>query len=175
MKRAIKGTGEKTRSLIIYLSDTLNKICEVTLFILLSAMIVVTTLQVIFRYFFEALSWSEEVVRYMLIWVSMIGAAIAFKKGNHIAVTLLLNKLKGKAFLITQVAIILIEITFFIIVSYYGYTLISDESSQLTPSLQIPISVIYTIYPIIGITIIVHLLAQLQITFTKQIKNGGIN
>ncbi|WP_416208223.1 TRAP transporter small permease [Halomonas sp.] len=50
-------------------------------------MIVSTTLQIVFRVFFDALAWSEEVSRYMLVWSTFLGATLAYKRSMHISVT----------------------------------------------------------------------------------------
>ena len=65
--------------------DTINKILIV---VILSAMAIVVFLQVIFRYALHLpLFLTEEFARYCLVWASLLGAGIAFKRGEHIAVT----------------------------------------------------------------------------------------
>ena len=51
---------------------------------LLIAMTIVVFSQVVARYIFEApLSWSEELARFLLMWLSMLSAAYAFKTKSH--------------------------------------------------------------------------------------------
>jgi TRAP-type C4-dicarboxylate transport system permease small subunit len=53
---------------------------ESTLCVLLSTLSIVTFSQVIARYIFQApLSWSEELARFLLLWLAMMSAAYAFK------------------------------------------------------------------------------------------------
>ena len=56
-------------------------------------MIFFTTLQVVTRVFFTALSWSEEITCFLLVYASLVGAAVAFKRGSHIAVTFIVQRL----------------------------------------------------------------------------------
>lgn len=59
---------------------------------LFSAMVVVTTLGVFFRYVLNnALPWAEEADRYLFIWLSFVGASITMRRKGHIAVDLLLR------------------------------------------------------------------------------------
>jgi TRAP-type C4-dicarboxylate transport system permease small subunit len=59
---------------------------------LFSAMVVVTTLGVFFRYVLNnALPWAEEADRYLFIWLSFVGASITMRHKAHIAVDLLLR------------------------------------------------------------------------------------
>ena len=57
-------------------------------------MAVVVFLQVIFRYVLNLpLFWTEELARYCLVWASLLGSAVAVKRGQHIAVTIFMERL----------------------------------------------------------------------------------
>jgi len=136
-----------------------NRLSERLLFFLMLLMIGVTTAQVFFRFFFEALTWSEELSCFLLVLASLLGAAVAFKRGSHIAVTFLTQKLprglqKGMAVLVN-----LLGILFFAIVATYGAVLMKTEASQTTPAMMISMSWIYAMYPVLGAVIILHLAA----------------
>ncbi|MCC7274384.1 MAG: TRAP transporter small permease subunit, partial [Alphaproteobacteria bacterium] len=48
----------------------------------------------ILRYFFDSpLIWAEEISRYAMVWGTMLGIAIAYRGGQHVAVTLLVDAL----------------------------------------------------------------------------------
>lgn len=50
--------------------------------------------QVVCRYFLgDSLVWSEEVARYALVWSSMVGAAVAYRQGGHVAITNVVERL----------------------------------------------------------------------------------
>jgi TRAP-type C4-dicarboxylate transport system permease small subunit len=54
-------------------------------------------IQVLARYVFHhSFSYSEEIVRYLFIWATFLGIAVAFKQGEHIAVTLLPAKFRER-------------------------------------------------------------------------------
>ena len=60
----------------------------------LSTALAVMAAQVVWRYVLgDSLVWSEEVARYALIWSSMIGAAVAYRQGGHVAITNLVDRL----------------------------------------------------------------------------------
>ena len=148
-----------SRPLLEVLSDSVNRLSERLLFFLMLLMIGVTTAQVVFRFFFEALTWSEELSCFLLVLASLLGAAVAFKRGSHIAVTFVTQKLppslqKGMALLVN-----LLGILFFAIVAYYGAVLMKTEASQTTPAMMISMSWIYAMYPVLGAVVILHLVA----------------
>ena len=69
-----------------------EKLVNGTAVALFSAMVVVTTLGVFFRYVMnDALPWAEEADRYLFIWLSFVGASITMRHKGHIAVDLLLR------------------------------------------------------------------------------------
>ncbi len=61
-------------------SDLLDRFCSIVLVILLAGMVLVTLMQIICRVFFDALTWSEEVARYLLVWSTFIGAGCVYKR-----------------------------------------------------------------------------------------------
>src|SRR5690606_10480589 len=68
------------------------------LVVLMSLMVINVTWQVVSRYVFQSpSSFTDELSRYMLIWVGMLGAAYVAGKNEHLAIDILLTKLKGKA------------------------------------------------------------------------------
>jgi TRAP-type C4-dicarboxylate transport system permease small subunit len=154
--------GELKSSPLRKLSDKLNKISEVVLFLLMVGMIGVTTMQIFCRFFLDALIWSEELTRFMLVGASLLGAAIAFKRGSHIAVTFLVLKLPSAIRKLVALIVQLIGIGFFFIVAYYGAILMRSESYQTTPAMGISMTWVYLMYPLIGGIILIHLISGLM-------------
>lgn len=148
-----------SRPLLQVLSDSVNRWSEHALFVLMLLMIGVTTAQVVFRFFFEALTWSEELSCFLLVLASLLGAAIAFKRGSHIAVTFVTQKLSGGMRKGMAVLVNLLGILFFGIVAVYGAVLMKAEAGQTTPAMMISMAWIYAMYPALGAVIILHLVA----------------
>lgn len=60
--------------------------------LLLSGIVGLAFLQVVLRYFFgNPLSWGEELGRYMFVWITFAGAAVAFARDSHIRVDAVVN------------------------------------------------------------------------------------
>src|SRR5690606_28631425 len=67
---------------------------SVLVVILLLVMTGSTLAGVFARYFLnEALTWSEEVARYSMVWLSFVGGGLVFRHGGHIAIDVLVRKL----------------------------------------------------------------------------------
>jgi len=117
-------------------------------FVALAGMILTITLQIIFRVFFDALVWSEEVARYLLVWTTFLGATLAYQRGRHIAVTFLVEALPKKGEIGVRLFANLAAIAFFAIVLFVGVRYMRMQSFQVSASLRIPMPVVYTVIPI---------------------------
>ncbi len=151
-------TGDARRDALKVLSDALNKGCEALMFALLVLMTLTATAQVVFRFFFTALSWSEELSNFLLVFVSLVGSAVAFKRGSHLSITVLADRLPPLAKKLVASAVALLGIGFFAVVAFYGADLMRSEAEQLTPAMQISMSWIYLMYPVVGTITAIHLL-----------------
>jgi TRAP-type C4-dicarboxylate transport system permease small subunit len=150
--------------LLLAWSDRINGWCEKALFGLMIAMIFFTTLQVVTRVFFTALSWSEEITCFLLVYASLVGAAVAFKRGSHIAVTFIVQQLPSGVQKSLTLLVHLLGIGFFGVIAVYGVLLMKTESLQTSPAMMIPMIWVYLIFPVLGGIIILHLLAGLERT-----------
>ncbi len=141
-------------------SDQLDTVFRFALFLTLSSMIVLITAQVIFRVFFTALSWSEELSRYLLVWSSFIGASVAFKKGAHIAVTFAVDLLPGKIQKSVQSLSCILMAIFFGITIWYSIFLFNVQVFQVSPAMGLKMRYRDMIIPIAFSVMSIHLLSQ---------------
>jgi len=164
-----KQTGEAAASpsFLLRWSERVNDWSEKLLFVLMLAMIFFTTIQVVFRVFFTAFSWTEEITCFLLFYATLAGTAVAFKRGSHIAVTFIVDRLPGAGRKAAAVVVHFLGILFFAVVAIHGYLLVGTESSQLSPGMQIPMAWIYVAFPVAGTVVVLHLLAGIRKTFTK--------
>ena len=145
---------------------------EIALVFLLVAMTLTVFSQVIARYIFEApLSWSEELARFILIWLSMLSAAYAFKTKSHFALTILVNKMPEKHQKITSFCIHIIVAIFFLIICYYSVIFVHSVNGHIAPALQVSMQIPYSsIIVASGLISIFSLLSAVKI-IPKKIKS----
>ncbi len=100
---------------------------DFTLFLFI-CLLVAATLQVLSRYVFEApLPWTEELARFLLVWVAFLGSASVARRKMHIAVEFFSNKFTGKVAGVVNTWLYLI-MAIFLVILFYG-TLVMFESS----------------------------------------------
>ncbi len=134
--------------LLTNFTNLLDKILQVTVFTLISGMILTVTLQIVARVFFTALSWTEELSRYLLVWSSFLGAALAYHRGAHIAVTFLTERLSPVSRSKVKIIAIILSLFFFILGFWYGIEMIKMQVFQVSPSLNLPMKDVYLVIPI---------------------------
>lgn len=141
---------------------------------LTTKMFIVVFLQVVFRYILNQPSpWTEELARYIFIWISMIGAAFGVMKHSHFGFELLVKKLPYKLqrfeylFIYACMGILIITLI------YHGIKMVHIVSFQITPALQIPMRYVYFSLPISGILMGFHLLCNF-LTHLKEFNKNFI-
>src|SRR5512147_2178198 len=79
---------------------------------------------VVLRYAFNyAFSWTEEVVRYSIVWLVFIGGSIAARRGAHICMDIVVVYLPSRAKLAMAAVATAIACLFTLLITYYGIIL----------------------------------------------------
>ena len=126
--------------------------------LLLSAMIIVVTWQVISRYVLNAPStFSEELLRFGVIWLSLIGAAYASGRSTHMAVDLFKDMAKGRLRLILDFLVPIAFIVFAVTVLILGgMQAVIISAQQYSAVLRVPMGAIYAALPTSGVLIVLY-------------------
>ena len=117
----------------------------------LAIMLLISIVEVVRRYLFNAsFPWSEELIRYLMIWIAFIGGAAAYKNGGLVFFDLILNKFKPKVKatinLITNTAVLCFCI--YMCERAWSYTFTASVANQITVGLKISMSIPYLGIPI---------------------------
>lgn len=127
---------------------------------LMALMLVSVVWQVFTRYILGAASdFTDELARYLLIWIGTLGAAYISGKKMHLAIDLLPKSLSGKANYRLNVIISLFVMVFALSVMIIGgsrLVYITFVLGQTSATLQIPLAYVYSILPISGLLIIYY-------------------
>jgi len=131
-------------------------------FVMISAMAVVVLIEVIFRYaLLLPLFWTEEFARYCLVWSSLLAAGIALKRGQHIAVAFVTERLPER--IRTAVALwgdILVA-TMLAVIVWGGIYLVTLTRHQLSPAMRLSMSLPYMAIPTGSAIMLFHVLTSI--------------
>lgn len=107
--------------------------------------------QVIFRYFVHSsLTWSEEMGRYLFVWMTFTGMAAALYSGAHVTLDIVLKHLRGGARKALVCFNDLLVVLFSGTVIYSGIKLCQLGLRQRSSALRIPMNYLYVIIPVCG-------------------------
>ena len=114
---------------------------------------IILFINVVLRYGFSAgLHWAEEFVRFAIMWIVFLGSSAVARRGAHLSVSALVDSVKPKTAKIIAVFTYLFTIGFTGFMAVYGWelTMKFKKLGQVSPSLMIPIYLIYISIPIGG-------------------------
>lgn len=127
--------------------------------VLLMLMVGVIFIQVIARYIFQnSLSWSEEVGRYLFVWISFLGAALGIPVGVHVSLDILTKRfppsMQKVFFIISRITML-----FFSVVLFRASLLMLElGKKQISTALKIPMRYVYLVLPISAIIMIYYVI-----------------
>ena len=143
--------------------NILDAILKNVLIYLMVALVAAVSWQVISRYGFSSpSSWTEEVARFLLIWIGVLGAAWAFRTGVHLGLDVLPKKLTGKSALVLKLFTLLVVAGFSVTVLIIGggsLVALTWELKQYSAVLGLPIAFVYSVIPTTGILICFYAIA----------------
>ncbi|MFA9422905.1 MAG: TRAP transporter small permease [Sedimentibacter sp.] len=149
-------------------SDFVDKIGCWLVVLMISGMVFFTGIQIIARVFFKAISWSEEVTRYLLVWSTFIGAGCVYKRGGHINVTFIQDCFKGNSKKFLQIMVHLICGSFFLIAVYFGIKYMIKQGGQRSPALGIYMNLMYMAIPVGCGAMLLHAVNAIFESFGKK-------
>jgi TRAP-type transport system small permease protein len=140
----------------------LTRLVEWTLVALSILIFVVVFLQVLFRYLLrQPLFWSEELPRYLLIWMTFLAAALAQKHDAHINITLCLAPLSTRARQALKILTDAVILAFFWVLIYSGSLVTNITAHHRSTALQLPMGLVYAALPVGAILMSLYLLLQI--------------
>ncbi len=127
--------------------------------VILSAMSVIVFANVFSRYVTSnSIVWADEVARYLMIWLTFLGAGMALRFGGHVAITNLMDAIPTRAQQVLRAAIVLLLLAFFGLMISISWSLAARVQFQLTPATRIPFSYVYAALPVGFALMAIHLL-----------------
>jgi len=128
---------------------------------LIMALMVINVLWQVFTRFVMSnpSSFTDELARYLMIWVGVLGAAYISGKNMHVAIDFLSNKLSENKQKKLSMLVHLIVILFALLVFVIGglrLVYITAILKQYSPALHIPLAVVYAVIPLSGLLIIYY-------------------
>jgi len=106
-----------------------------------SGMVAVIFYQVIMRYVFNnSSSWSEELGKFLFVWISWLGISIGARRAEHIKIALIVDRMPFKAAHVTNMLAEAVVVVISAVTAWYAYTLVWSQSSVPFAAIKISMS-----------------------------------
>lgn len=142
------------------LKHKVDKVLGWFLIILMAVNVLNVLWQVFTRFILrDPSSFTEELARYLLIWVGLLGASYAAGQKMHLAIDIILKSLEGKTRVLVELCIQLFIFLFALFVMVIGgFRLVSItlKLNQISAALQIQLGYVYLVLPLSGLLIMFY-------------------
>jgi TRAP-type C4-dicarboxylate transport system permease small subunit len=163
------------KSLIDNIYKALETVIRYMVLILLVLMVIIVFANVVTRYYLHfSLAWSEEVTRFMLVWLVFLGSFLAYINDEHLGLDILVKKMPP-----TLRKIVTLITNGLVIFALYavlegGYLMMVANFDWLSPAAEIPQGYVYIVIPICcGLMIFQTLLKTYYILTAPSPSQGG--
>lgn len=149
----------------------LNQILEYILALLMAVMVAGCFWQIFTRFVLNNPSqWTEEFLRYALIWLTMLGVPYAYGKEQHISIGFITNTFTKRGTVKDKIFIEILVLFLSTFVMIAGGIMVSvNAAGQTSPAVHIPMQFYYIGVPICGILMVVYCIPRL-VGFIKEYK-----
>ena len=140
----------------------LNKSIEVLTILFLSIITIIVPVEVFLRYCFGmTLYITEELTRYLLVWVVFLASSLALRENSHISIEIISSRFHGRTRLLVNLIAQIVLVTFLVFLMIEGIAALSFLKDQIVPSLRISMYWFYLAIPIGSFLMILNLLPRI--------------
>ena len=137
----------------------IDKVLSVSTVILLLSVLFLMTLQIVMRYVFSRpLTWSEELAKYSMVWMTFLGSALAVAKKAHVCVDLVVGAFPQKAQKVIGYLTKCLSLVFLAAVTYYGIEYVKMNLKNYSLISGICKGHVYLVIPISAVLMIIGIL-----------------
>ncbi|MBB6479995.1 TRAP transporter small permease [Spirochaeta isovalerica] len=149
----------------------IEKLFNMVLISFTTAMFIIVIFNVFMRFVLNnSIGWADELSRFIFIWISFLGAVLAYKSDEHVGLSFIVDKIKSSAvrkslFFIQRLAVLFV----LLIMTYYGY-IVTISAKNVSPALSITLSTVYMIVPFCALLMTLLAIGKIAALFSG--KNG---
>jgi TRAP-type C4-dicarboxylate transport system permease small subunit len=142
------------------IAAALDRAVAALLALLLVTMVLAVTWQVITRDILgDPSGWTEELARFLLIWIGLFGGALAYHRGLHLGLDLATGRQRIQR-TVRHACVLLFAVTV-LVIGGASLVALTMELDQFSPALGLPMAVVYLALPASGLFMTVFALAAL--------------
>ncbi len=156
--------------------DAINKTVEVISVAILVMVTIVVIYSVLLRYVFRSpLEWSEEIARYMFIWMVFLGISVAERTGDHFRIDVLVELIPAKVRIFTEIVLNALIFYGLIVLFIQGMNYYEQGKRGLSAILEMPLNYIYIALPLSMVLTILNRIETVHeriVSLLSEIRSG---
>lgn len=138
-----------------------DRLVEFAAILLLLAMLASVFLGVVFRGLNRPLAWTDEMAQNLLVWVGFVGWIIASRRGSHIRITAIIDRLKGRARAAAEVVMQIAIAVLGLVMLVKSPILIERNMNVEWVSLPLSFALVYLPVPFAGAAVVIQALVEI--------------
>ncbi|MBW2148952.1 MAG: TRAP transporter small permease [Deltaproteobacteria bacterium] len=141
---------------LLRFADIIETIFVHVVGIVFIALITCTFVEVIFRYFLQnPLAWSEELARFLMVWMGFMGAAVCTKREQHLQLGISIARwINPRADRWVMVALNLAFMVFMVFLVKAGIDVCANTMEFRSPAMRLPMVYVLGVIPVTGATML---------------------
>jgi len=147
--------------------------------LLMAAMVLCVTWQIVSRYLLaDPSQWTEELARFLLIWIGLLGGSYAYHVKMHLGLDLLSQKLRGnprKVYAVVVHALVAVFSAAVFVVGGLRIVQMTTELKQYSAALGVPMAFVYSALPISGAMLILYAVVGMVAALRGDDDLSGVN
>lgn len=142
--------------------DRVYRFIDILLGLMTAAIIIIVFLNVVMRTLFNSgFAWSEELSRYLFVFITYIGAISAMRSNSHLGMDTLVIRLSRKGKLFSYILSQSLITILMIMLAHGNFKMVIQSMGAKTAALGIPFSFLYGIGIVTGVAIAVNAVANI--------------
>lgn len=136
---------DRARRLADGLCRILERLCAAILVVMTA---VIATLVLTRNLLSFSFPWSEELTRFLLVWLSMLGSVVLLRRDDHIRLEVLADRLPARAALVLGLLLRLLVLSFLAVLLQQSWLAALARGATRAPALGIPLTWPYLAIPV---------------------------
>jgi len=152
----------------------LSRLVESLVILLAGIIVAIVTAEVTLRYLFShSMIFTEELSRYLMVWIVFLGSALAIRDGSHIHIQILVKRLGPRMQQNVKLASYALIIAFLVFITVEGLKILPRQLQQMCITIDISLFYFYLAIPVGSILMIIFLLPIIRQTLAGKSPVGN--
>jgi len=152
----------------------LSRLVESLVILLAGIIVAIVTAEVTLRYLFShSMIFTEELSRYLMVWIVFLGSALAIRDGSHIHIQILVKRLGPRMQQNVKLASYALIIAFLVFITVEGLKILPRQLQQMCITIDISLFYFYLAIPVGSILMIIFLLPIIRQTLAGKSPAGN--